>query len=277
MNLSNIEKYYVQTQFLYTYIWSKGNLHNGIFEKDTKNLKDAIENTNDLVMRVLGVSDGDTVLDAGCGVGGAAFHIASNKEVDLTGITISAKQIEIARKAAIKKGLQDNVDFKLENYMDTSFNDGSFDKVYGIESVCYADNKRDFIHEAYRVLSSGGRVAILDAYLENSTLNSEQQKEYDIFRAGMAVSDLAEKESMAEYLKEAGFSNVEFTSYKDEAYKSFERVQFLGRILSPVSKALSTLKIVPEFWAAHFDACISMKKLVDNGAADYGIFVADKL
>jgi cyclopropane fatty-acyl-phospholipid synthase-like methyltransferase len=275
MELSDIMRYYEQTQILYSYLWNRHNLHNGIFDENTSTLKQAIENSNDIVMRTLDVKDGDKVLDAGCGVGGAVFHIAERNDVDITGITISDTQLKIALREARKRGM-DKANFRLENYLHTSFENDSFDKVYGIESICYAPDKGDFCKEAYRVLKTRGRVAILDAYLIRPELNAEQQKAYDIFREGMIVPNLADLNGMRKNLEDAGFSDVDFISYKDRAQRSFEHTAFMGRLFHPLFNVLDRMKILPDTWFPSSKSCIAIKELVDNGAWEYGIFTGDK-
>ncbi len=90
------------------------------------------------------VSESDHVLDAGCGVGGAALYLAENRNLPVTGITLSEKQLEFSKQNAIKRGLDDKVSFQLMDFTQTSFEDESFDMIWACESVCHTPDRRLF-------------------------------------------------------------------------------------------------------------------------------------
>lgn len=79
----------------------------------------------DLVCRKLGLTPGMRVLDIGCGWGAAAKHAASRYGVQVTGITISSEQAEVARRRC--HGLP--VDIRLQDYRSL---DGRFDRIFSI-------------------------------------------------------------------------------------------------------------------------------------------------
>ncbi|PHK95907.1 SAM-dependent methyltransferase [Pseudoroseomonas rhizosphaerae] len=58
------------------------------------------------------------VLDIGCGWGGMALHLAREHGARVTGITLSAEQLEVARARAAEAGLADRVRFELMDYRD---------------------------------------------------------------------------------------------------------------------------------------------------------------
>ena len=64
-----------------------------------------------------------------------------------------------------KKELTDKVDFEIMDYCATAFPDESFDVVWGCESICYADDKEQFIKEAWRLLKPGGRLVVADGFV----------------------------------------------------------------------------------------------------------------
>ncbi|MBV9511452.1 MAG: class I SAM-dependent methyltransferase, partial [Caulobacteraceae bacterium] len=57
-----------------------------------------------------------TVLDIGCGWGGLALTLARDYGARVTGITLSAEQLQEARARAVAEGLQDRVTFELLDY-----------------------------------------------------------------------------------------------------------------------------------------------------------------
>ena len=59
---------------------------------------------------------GHRVLDIGCGWGSLAMHLAEHHDVRVTGLTLSAEQLRVAREAAASRGLGNRVEFLLQDY-----------------------------------------------------------------------------------------------------------------------------------------------------------------
>lgn len=75
------------------------------------------------------LSPGQRVLDIGSGWGGLAIELARDYDVDVTGITLSDKQLEYARAKAEQAGLADRVHFELRDYRSI---EGCFDRIVSI-------------------------------------------------------------------------------------------------------------------------------------------------
>jgi len=80
LKTKDIADYYNQTLNHYQLHWkldtSKA-LHYGLWDKDTKNLSEALENTNKKIGKLTKIEEDEKVLDAGCGIGGTAIYLAS--------------------------------------------------------------------------------------------------------------------------------------------------------------------------------------------------------
>ena len=79
---------------------------------------------------ILGVKEGDHVLEIGCGWGGFAEYAAKERGLKVTGLTISKEQLEYSKKRIESKGLQDKVNIKLQDYRDEK---GRYDGIASIE------------------------------------------------------------------------------------------------------------------------------------------------
>ncbi|MEM0989727.1 MAG: cyclopropane-fatty-acyl-phospholipid synthase family protein [Pseudomonadota bacterium] len=77
----------------------------------------------------LALRPGDRVLDIGCGWGGMALYLASVADVHVTGVTLSREQLSVTRRRAQILGLQDRVDFRLQDYRDVP---ETFDRVVSV-------------------------------------------------------------------------------------------------------------------------------------------------
>jgi cyclopropane-fatty-acyl-phospholipid synthase len=71
-----------------------------------------------LVASKLLLRPGMTVLDIGCGWGGLDLYLASHFDARVTGITLSAEQLALARRRAAAAGLDGRVAFLLRDYRD---------------------------------------------------------------------------------------------------------------------------------------------------------------
>jgi cyclopropane-fatty-acyl-phospholipid synthase len=76
------------------------------------------------------VAPGQKILDIGCGWGGLAFYLAETAgAAHVTGISLSEKQIALARARAIERKLQKRVSFELQDYRDVQ---GQFDRIVSV-------------------------------------------------------------------------------------------------------------------------------------------------
>src|SRR5207244_10485021 len=69
-----------------------------------------------LVSRKLRLRPGDTVLEAGCGWGALALHMARCYGVRVTAFSVSREQLTFARARARREGLADRVEFIDDDY-----------------------------------------------------------------------------------------------------------------------------------------------------------------
>ena len=119
--------------------------------REASNLEEAQTAKLDMVCRKVGLRPGMKVLDIGCGWGGFARYAAERYGVEVTGLTVSRNQIQLAREAC--KGLP--IDLRLEDYREVT---GSYDAVVSIgmfEHVGYK-NHRAFMEVVHRCLRNDG-------------------------------------------------------------------------------------------------------------------------
>jgi cyclopropane-fatty-acyl-phospholipid synthase len=78
----------------------------------------------DLICRKLNLRSGDRVVEAGCGWGALALHMAEHYGVTVRAFNVSAEQIAYARERAARSGLSGRVEFIADDYRNVS---GPFD------------------------------------------------------------------------------------------------------------------------------------------------------
>ena len=134
----------------------------------------------DYLINSIGITDGEKVLDAGCGVGGPAIHFAQKKDIEVDGLTISAEQQRTAVGKVKESGLENNIQIIQGDYHHLSdyFEPATFDKVLFLESLGHAENPKAVVEEANKVLKPNGIIYIKDFFFK--TLKDEQvQQEVD--------------------------------------------------------------------------------------------------
>src|SRR5215471_9219 len=79
-------------------------------------LEDAQTAKLDLVCRKVNLQKGDAVIEAGCGWGALALHMASRYGARVRAFNISREQLEFARARAARAGVSDRVEFVEDDY-----------------------------------------------------------------------------------------------------------------------------------------------------------------
>ncbi len=270
-----IKGYYDDAQILYNLFWSVKGMHYGFWNKKTKKLSDAIENTNRFASKLLNLQKNDYVLDVGCGVGGSSFFMAKEFGVKVRGITLSSKQVNQAGKTARKLHLDNLVSFEVMDFNKTKFKDKTFTKIFSIEGVCYAYNKLDFLKEAYRLLRPSGKIVIVDGFLAKRNLSREECEVYNKCLLGWKVPSLSHQDDFLNDLRKAGFKNINFYDKTNEVIPSSRRMVVYGYLAFPISFVLSKLKLISKNLHEHIIAMINQRKTFHNFAV-YGVFTAEK-
>lgn len=90
------------------------------YERPDATLADAQVAKLDHVCRKLRLEPGQTVIEAGCGWGALALHMAENYGVSVTAYNNSHEQVSYAREQAVARGLSDRVTFVEDDYRNIS-------------------------------------------------------------------------------------------------------------------------------------------------------------
>lgn len=117
----------------------------------------AMERLNNELLLAADLKDHQTVLDAGCGFGGTLREIQSRwKDMNLVGINIDPRQLEIARKQV------PGVSFIEGDACALPFQASTFDRVLAVECIFHFPSRLQFLKEARRVLKPGGLIVLSD-------------------------------------------------------------------------------------------------------------------
>ncbi len=126
------------------------------FPAPSTTLEDAQIAKMDHVCRKLNLQRGETVVEAGCGWGALALHMARNYGVSVRAYNVSREQIRFARERARNEGLSQHVEFIEDDYRNITGKYDAFVSVGMLEHVGL-DNYLEVADVIQRVAGESGR------------------------------------------------------------------------------------------------------------------------
>lgn len=120
-------------------------------------LEEAQRSKMDLVCRKLRLRPGDRVIEAGCGWGALALHMARHYGVRVRAFNLSHAQIAYAREHAAREGLGGQVEFVEDDYRNVSGEYDAFVSVGMLEHVGFRQYRNLARVLSRAVRRSGGR------------------------------------------------------------------------------------------------------------------------
>jgi cyclopropane fatty-acyl-phospholipid synthase-like methyltransferase len=274
-----IIEYYEDTESSYVDGWDLHNslaMHYGYKDSGTRSFGDTLIKMNAVLAAAAGIKSSDHVLDAGCGVGGSCFYLAREIGCSCTGISLSEKQIAKANRIAGEKGHAGKVAFQTMSYLETGFPEQHFDVVWGLESICYATDKEQFVKEAFRLLKPGGRLIIADGMVTDF-----QNNEHPIIKKwlqGWKVNYLESPERFQGFFENAGFKNIRYTDITPYTRSSSKRLLLLyyaNQFLAGWKKLTGRYRTTA-VQKQNIDACLYQYKGMKQKLWGYGMIVGEK-
>jgi cyclopropane-fatty-acyl-phospholipid synthase len=101
------------------------------FTTGDEDINQAQEAKLDHLCRKLRLVPGERMLDIGCGWGGLAIYAAQNYGAQVLAVTLSARQIEEARRRVVAAGVANRVTIEQRDYRDIT-GEGVFDKIVSV-------------------------------------------------------------------------------------------------------------------------------------------------
>jgi len=273
-----IADYYDQTVTHYRTFWALDQslaIHYGIWQPGMGNFRQSLENTNRILAETAGIKQSDYILDAGCGVGGSAIYLAKQYGCHVKGITLSEKQVRLARENAEKNNLSALVSFENKDYCATGYSEGSFDLLWALESVGTAVKKGAFIKESYRILKPGGRIILAD-YFKTGDLNTDNSRIMKNWLNNWAITDLDSLEDFKYRMVKTGFDKITAEDYTANIVPSARRlfiVSFPGYI---ATKLYNLFYNATPFSQTHYKASLNQYRALRRGYWEYKVVMAQK-
>ena len=132
------------------------------YTHDGQTLHDAQTVKLELICRKLGLTEGQRLLDVGCGWGSMILYAAEFHGVHATGITLSAEQRDFITARVAARGLGDRVEVRLQHYREFDDPPGTFDAVSSIEMGEHVGEQHyaGYVDMMHRAVKPGGHLLL---------------------------------------------------------------------------------------------------------------------
>jgi len=222
-----------------------------------------IETTKEFVSK-LGLKQGQTVLDIGCGIGGGDFYMADTYGCRVHGMDLSVNMVTIALERSASRD-NDLVTFEISDCTNRDFGEEAFDVIYSRDTILHVQDKPALFRDFLKFLKPGGKLMISDYCRSEAEPTAEfaayiKQRGYDLHPVSR----------YGEMIKEAGFEDV----VAEDRTDLFEAS--LRRELAAVEADRE--QYVKEFSQADYDAIVGgwKDKLGRLDQQRWGFFMASK-
>ena len=267
---AKIQEHYDLASPYYKELWGQ-HIHHGYWITGKESKEVAAQNLVDLLIAKAGLKRGAKVLDVGCGVGGTSIFLAREWGCDVTGITISPVQVEMATEAAAGAGLAHPPKFLVNDANDISVS-GPFDVIWSVEMISHLNNRDNLFRRASELLRPGGKMCITDWWKEEGLSEAQTKKYIEPIEHGMLV-DLPTFSEYARHITAHGFRLM---WYEDISARVARTWDITSESIRP--------KAIWDFATKHTSALVdflhsfkAMRAGFKSGAFRYPVMVLEKI
>ncbi|KAI1099002.1 S-adenosyl-L-methionine-dependent methyltransferase [Jackrogersella minutella] len=228
-----IKKHYEIASDYYYSLWGQ-HIHHGLFKSAGETKEQAQVNLINLLLEISALPAGAKVLDVGCGIGGTSRFLAREHGAEVTGITISERQVDIARQitttevgattAAAAASLEDSylrypekaggavrfleldAEKMLEHFRPAVGEGQAFDCVWISEALSHLPNKELFFASSFALLrGKGSRLVVADWFKAPGLPPELAEADIKPIEDGMLLPRLYTADEYVALAEEAGF------------------------------------------------------------------------
>ncbi len=273
----NLRRYYEDSWFDYRLLWLDRNtraLHFGYEQPGNHRHADSLIALNHVMAEHVALRRGESVLDAGCGVGGTSMWLAEEYGADVVGVNVVDDHVERARRYGRERHLGGRVRFDVADYTATPFPNDAFDVVWAQESACHAPVKEQLTREVARVLKPGGRFVMAEYIVSpNRIATIGGIDEIAEWERGWEMS-LATEQAWRHALGAAGFVDVRFDDITVKMLRSLRRLDRMCAALAPVARLLHRVHIRTDAQQRNIAGSRAMWRAMERNDWFYAIVTA---
>jgi microcystin synthetase protein McyJ len=224
-----------------------------------------------LLAEAAALGPNDELLDVGFGFAEQdLFWLERYGVKRITGVNITAMQVEHARKRVRERGFEGRIDLKVGSATELPFEAASFDKVTALECAHHFDTREQFFKEAFRVLRPGGRLAIADGLPFPGRKPPNLVNRMSLRRWCYPLANYYDRDEYKKRLLSVGFSDVTYRSIRNYVFPACLKYNEMRRKGRTMKEAI--VEITPE----EVEQCAGIEKWDITGVTDYVIFSAVK-
>lgn len=246
-NHSIVKSYYNRRESRWGYKYLlKGTKHYGYYPSGKRSglsLAQAQRLMERKLGKTLGLPKGSKVLDAGCGEGHVAIHLAEEFGYELFGIDIIDWSIDQARQNQYTTR-NSNVHFEVQDYSNLTIPDKFFDGVYTMEALVHSPNFRKTLKELRRVLKPGGVIVNHEYVLDDDLPPKDAQDWHLMFSEcpmGEAFTNFR-RSRVKKLWEDAGFEKIVVSSVTKNITPFMRSLYLLGFVPYYILKAFNNEK-----------------------------------
>ncbi|RYO78710.1 hypothetical protein DL762_008563 [Monosporascus cannonballus] len=228
-----IKQHYDLASDYYYSLWGQ-HIHHGLFRNDGESKEEAQVNLINYLLGISRLQKGGHVLDVGCGIGGTSRFLAKEHGCAVTGITISGRQVEIAKRLTLEdkaapqtregsdllsydgKGavrfLELDAEKMRERFSPAEGRPGeTFDCVWISEALSHLPDKPLFFSSSFAVLAAGGssRLVVADWFKAPGLSAEQEAADIQPIEDGMLLPKLCTADDYVRMAEEAGFKTLQ--------------------------------------------------------------------
>ncbi|KAH6660628.1 methyltransferase [Truncatella angustata] len=286
--------YNVASDYYYS-LWGQ-HIHHGYWRSGDETKEEAQVNLIKYLLELSGLPRSTNVLDVGCGIGGTSRYLAKEQGCHVTGITISGKQVEIAKRltladSPVGEQLQSSdvlsfppgsvryLELDAEKMRDHFSTNGGkpehgFDCVWISEALSHFPNKQLFFDNAFSLLgtSPSSRLVVADWFKAPNLTEEQDKADIKPIEDGMLLPPMCTVDEYVAMAKKAGFRLSAAEDISKDVAKTWDISWSLVSSPSLWAFAISWGRDGLNF----LQAFRAMRRGYANGTFKYALIVFDK-
>lgn len=283
-----VEPYYKQSQYGYEKVHSEdASMHVALIKGEKYDPKGFYAQP-EAVSAAITELGAKRVLELGCGQAfNSRFLAGKHPDVEFVGLDLMPHHIKKATSRAAEKGLT-NVSFQQGSYEDIPADIGSFDIIFAVETLCYANAPEKVAASVVKHLNPGGRFLMHDGFRKANfdDFPEDMQLAQRLYEVGVVVQNGFYREGVwQKALADAGMDKVETTDLTRQTKAGLTRLLRIALKFFTSPKYRLASKVMPTYLVRNAAAGLLGPYIIlgdpnkpdfSTGSLSYQLITADK-